>query len=222
MTLIETPPLSQHLRDATAAVHRDAESSPFVVALVEGTLPRAEYARLVRQLHAVYSVLEEATAASDDPDLAPLLAPELLRLPAFSADLEYLVGPAWERDLATLPATDEYCERIRSRCFDSSPDLLAHHYVRYLGDLSGGQILGRVVARVYELPDRLGTSAYWFDAIDSPKQFKDDYRDRLDALPWDRAVREQVAAEAVHAFGLNTAVFRDLHATTSEDAASAM
>jgi heme oxygenase len=70
-----------------------------------------------------------------------------------------------------------------------------------------------VVARVYELPDGLGTAAYRFDAIESPKRYKDEYRSRLDALPWDAAERARVAAEAITAFHHSTAVFRDLSAT---------
>jgi heme oxygenase len=213
MTVATTLPFSQHLREATEEAHRGAENTDFVVALVEGALPRDEFTRLVRQLHAVYSVLEDATAASTDPHLEPVLVPELARVPALEADLEYLAGPGWRDDFALVPATEAYCERMRATCFDSSGGLVAHHYVRYLGDLSGGQILGRVVARVYELPDGLGTAAYRFDEIASPKRFKEDYRARLDALPWDDDERERAAAEAVHAFAHNTAIFRDLHAT---------
>ena len=209
---VATVAFSQKLREATDQAHRMAENTDFVVALVEGELPRDDFARLVRQLHAVYSVLEDAAADSTDPDLAPVLVPQLARVPALEADLEYLVGPDW-RDLALVAATDEYCDRMRATCFDWSGGLVAHHYVRYLGDLSGGQILGRVVARVYELPDGLGTSAYRFEEIDSPKRFKDEYRARLDALPWDTDERERVAHEAVHAFTNNTAIFHDLHAT---------
>ena len=66
---------------------------------------------------------------------------------------------------------------------------------------------------LHELPDGLGTSAYRFEEIDSPKRFKDEYRGRLDALPWDNDERERVAHEAVHAFTTNTAIFHDPHAT---------
>jgi heme oxygenase len=213
MAVVAPSRFSQHLRDATADVHEAAERSPFVTALVEGEVPRPQFSRFVRQLHAVYSVLEEAVAASSDPALAPFLAPELARVEALTADLEFLAGVGWREELATLPATEAYCERMRARCFDWSGGLLAHHYVRYLGDLSGGQILGRVVTRVYELPDGRGSSAYRFEAIASPKRFKDRYRAHLDALPWDADERERVVAEAVDAFGYNTAVFDELCAT---------
>ena len=209
----ETLTFSQQLRDATEVVHAAAEHSPFVTALVEGTLPRDEFTRLVRQLHAVYTELEAATAASTDADLAPLMVPELARTGALAADLDHLAGAGWRDEIATVPATDAYCARIREVATASRGGLLAHHYVRYMGDLSGGQILGRVVARVYELPDGLGTSAYRFEEIESPKRFKGEYRATVDRLPWDADERARVAAEAVVAFDCNTAIFRDLEAT---------
>ena len=212
MPVATTLPFSQQLREATDEAHRIAEHSGFVVALVDGELPRDDFARLVRQLHAVYSVLEAASAACDDPDLALLLVPELARVPALEADLTYLVGPDWP-DLALVEATDAYCDRMREVCFDWSGGLVAHHYVRYLGDLSGGQILGRAVTRVYELPDGLGTSAYRFEEIASPKRFKEDYRVLLDAIPWDADERDRVAVEAIEAFSHNSAIFRDLDVT---------
>jgi heme oxygenase len=111
-----------------------------------------------------------------------------------------------------LPETTAYAERIREVGTASSGGLLAHHYVRYLGDLSGGQILGRIVARVYELPDGLGTSAYHFAEIESPKRFKDAYRAAVDALPWSDAERARVVDEAVVAFQCNRAIFEALEA----------
>jgi heme oxygenase (biliverdin-producing, ferredoxin) len=204
-----TIPFSQQLREATEAAHVEAERSTFVGDLTEGRLPLAEHARFVRQLHAVYSTLEDAVAANDDPVVAPLFVPELARVPALRADLEFLAGREWD-SIEVLPATDAYCERIREVSATSSGGLLAHHYVRYLGDLSGGQILGRAIARVYELPDHLGTSAYFFDEIASPKAFKESYRAHLDAVPWDADERARVALEANVAFTCNTSLFRDL------------
>ena len=206
-------PFSQQLREATDAAHRDAERSTFVEDLTGGRLPLAEHARFVRQLHAVYVALEAAVACNDDPVVAPLLAPELAREPALRADLDHLVGSGWEDDIAVLASTTAYCDRIHAASAASSGGLVAHHYVRYLGDLSGGQVLGRAIARVYELPDRSGTSAYHFDEIESPKAFKDAYRAHLDALPWGPDERARVAAEANAAFHCNGALFAELTAT---------
>lgn len=215
-TLSSTPstgdvvPFSQQLREATEAAHEAAERSNFVEHLMEGRLPLSELARFVRQLHTVYSALETAVAANDDPVVAPLFAPELARAGALATDLEYLAGADWEA-IEVLPATVAYADRIREVATWSG-GLLAHHYVRYLGDLSGGQIIGRAIARIYELPDGAGTSAYSFAEIASPKAFKEHYRAQLDALPWDADERARVAVEANVAFQCNSELFRELSA----------
>src|SRR5262245_58724982 len=146
---------SRQLRDATDEAHQRAERSAFVEDLVGGRLPRAELARFLVQLHDVYAALEVEVdvARATDSQLAPFLAPELARLDALDADLRHLAGRTWRDDYAVLPSTASYCDRIRDASRESSGGLLAHHYVRYLGDLSGGQFLGRALARVYELPD---------------------------------------------------------------------
>jgi heme oxygenase len=133
---------------------------------------------------------------------------ELLRA-SLTADLEYLVGADWSAQIETLPATEAYCERIRASAAWNG-GIVAHHYVRYLGDLSGGQFLGRVVARVYDLPDGLGTSLYRFDDIASPKAFKEAYRAHLDAAPWDTVERARIVDEANAAFACNSAIFSAL------------
>lgn len=204
-----TIPFSEQLRVATADAHQQAERSAFVTDLVEGRLTIGEFAALVAQLHAVYSQLEEAVEASQHPDLDPFLRRELDRAPSLATDLADLV-PDHDARPAVLPATDAYCARLRDVCFTWPGGLLAHHYVRYLGDLSGGQVLGRIVQRVYDLPDGKGITAYRFDGIESPKRFKDDYRTALDRVPFDDDERARIVAEANVAFALNTAVFAEL------------
>lgn len=212
MSATPTRTFSEELREGTAIEHERAESSPFVAALVDGRLPIEDFVRLVRQLYVVYSSLEAVVAGCDDPDLAPLLAPELARAGALADDLDHLAGPDWSAAFPVLAQTSAYADRIREVGTASRGGLLAHHYVRYLGDLSGGQILGRIVARVYELPEGRGTSAYHFAEIESPKRFKDVYRARVDALPWTDAERSRVVDEAIVAFQCNRAIFEALEA----------
>jgi len=40
---------------------------------------------------------------------------------------------------------------------------MAHAYVRYLGDLSGGQFIAKRIRKSYELEGWNGTKFYWFD-----------------------------------------------------------
>lgn len=202
--------LAAELRAATAEAHEEAENTPFIRGLLAGRLEVTDYAWLASQLHAVYRVLEDAVAANTDPAVAPFLAPELARLPSLTEDLEHLAGPGWSERFPVLPATEAYRERLREVCFDWPAGLLAHHYIRYMGDLSGGQLLGRVLRRVFGFVDDKGTEFYRFPDVPSPKAFKQRYRRLLDELPWSEQERQRFIDEANRAFHHNTAIFHDL------------
>jgi len=209
------PRFSAALRDATWQDHEQAESSAYMTALMGGELPVSGYADLAAQQWFVYAVLEAASdAMRSDPIAAPFVFDELTRLPAIEADLTHLIGEDWSHRIESLPATTAYCDRIRAVCFDQPGAFVAHHYTRYLGDLSGGQYIGRVVKRVYDLDDA-GASFFTFDAIEDAKAFKDGYRARLDAAPWSPDEQDAVIAEIRNAYRLNRDVFAGLDATLS-------
>lgn len=202
---------SERLREATADVHDAAERSPFMTRLVEGGITADEYARLLRQYHAIYGPLEEAAVVMrQDPVAGKFAVQGLERLAALEADLVAIAGPDWATALDVTPAAEEYAARIGEVCFDWPGGFVAHHYVRYLGDLSGGQILRRILRRTLGLADDRGLSFYVFDRIDNGVQLKKAYRSWLDTAPWDLDEQDRVAAEAVRGFDLNIAVFTSL------------
>ena len=88
------------------------------------------------------------------------------------------------------------------------PQLLAHHYLRYLGDLSGGQAIGALVARHYQVP-REQLTMWDFSDIDAPKRVKDAYRAHLDEIT-DPAVREEFLAETKLGYELAGELFTAL------------
>ena len=210
-----TPPASSfalRLKDATRPAHEDAEGSSFVGDLLEGRLGRDAYADLLTQTYLLYDVLERAVAAqADHPQVQAFVMPELVRLPSLAADLAFLRGEGWREALAPLPATARYVERLQAVAFDRPAALVAHHYLRYLGDLSGGQIIRRLLGRVHGL-ETDGVRFYIFDGVPKVKPFRDAYRDALDASFPDRADQAELIDEAILGFGLNRDVFTDLAA----------
>lgn len=207
--------LAARLRIETAEAHAAAERSAFVQELLAGRVPVADYVRLARQHYAIYSTIERLEAEIGDTEvgeatLAPFLDPGLHRTAALAADLTALAGTDWATDVAVLDATVAYCSRITDAVAEFAGLLLAHHYVRYLGDLSGGRMIGRVLRRTYGFAGSTATAFYRFDAIDSPKVFKDRYRAALDALPWSAAEQQRLVDEVIVAFRGNAAVLQEL------------
>ena len=206
--------LSVRLRSGTESEHAAAQHTRFVADLLAGRLPRQEFAALTAQHFFIYEALESAAVAmAADPVAGVFVFPELDRLPALIADLEFLCGPGWADNIVALPATAAYCARLREVAFDRPAAFIAHHYTRYPGDLAGGQEIGRAVADVFDLGD-LGRRFYRFDGVD-PNAFRDRYRAQLDALSWPAGDEEFFLAEVSVAYALNTAVLVELGQRTS-------
>ncbi len=205
-----TTGLASLLRSATWTLHARAERSGIMPALLRGELERPVYCRLLRNLHALYEALEAALARhADDPLLAPIRDPRLARTAALAADLETLHGPEWPRDLRMADAGLAYVHRLRSIADRDPPLLAAHAYVRYLGDLSGGQLLLDIVRRSMRLSGDQGVAFYRFDAGDAPALARR-FRIGLDAIPADAATVARIVGEAQDAFELHVRLFDDL------------
>lgn len=204
-------PFSEALRAATWASHEQAAAVPALAQLMAGELPRARYADMVAQHWFAYSVLEDAALVmAQDTAAGSFVHAGLERLPALEADLAFLLGEEWPLRVRSSAATRAYCDRMTEVCFTWPGGFVAHHYTRYLGDLSGGQHLGRALARMYGLADGRGVEFYRFDAVPDPKAFKAGYRRALDDAPWDPAEQRRIVAEISRAYELNTQVLAEL------------
>lgn len=203
--------LSTVLRERTAAAHRRVEGSPFVRALIAGRLDRAAYGLLLRSLHEIYAALESGlTARAAHPALADLRAPAFFRREALAGDLAFLHGESWSTQLHAQPESLAYAQHLHELARDRPELLTAHAYVRYLGDLSGGQVLRRVVARSLDLPDGPGTRFYAFD--EPADALAQHLRATLNAAGLEAAVRKAIVDEAEAGFLRHERLFAELEA----------
>ncbi|MFD5566696.1 biliverdin-producing heme oxygenase [Streptomyces cadmiisoli] len=206
------PSFSTLIRTASHEQHVEAETSTFMSDLLGGRLGLDAYARYTEQLWFVYEALEAgAGTLTADPVAGPFIRPELFRLGALERDLEHLRGAGWRSTLEPLPATRAYAQRV-AECARAWPaGYVAHHYTRYLGDLSGGQIIRDRAERTWGFAKKGdGVRFYVFEEIANPAAFKRGYRDLLDAIDADDLEKQRVVAECKKAFALNTDVFRAL------------
>ncbi|MET9297416.1 biliverdin-producing heme oxygenase [Streptomyces sp. NPDC003077] len=205
-------PFSTVIRTASRERHAEANGSSFIGDLLGGRLGLAAYRRYTEQLWFVYRALEsDAEVLARHPVTGPFVRPELARTAELERDLAHLGGASWRAGLEPLPTTAAYVERIAACVRDWPAGYVAHHYTRYLGDLSGGQIIRGTAEKVWGFARKGdGVRFYVFEDIANPAAFKREYRGLLDALPLDDLEKQRVVDECGRAYALNTAVLREL------------
>ncbi len=206
-----TSNLATKLREGTKKSHSMAENVGFVKCFLKGVVEKTSYRKLVANLYFVYSAMEEEMERHrNHPILSKIYFPQLNRKSSLEQDLQFYFGANWREHVAPSPAGQAYVQRIRD-VSNTAPELLvAHSYTRYLGDLSGGQILKKIAQQAMNLADGQGTAFYEFQDIPDEKVFKASYRQAMDDLPVDEANADQIVDEANAAFGMNMKMFNEL------------
>jgi len=173
-----------NLKELTAQEHKDAERQAFVKKIFKKELTDKEYAIFLRNQHAVYDTLEAIAM------MHGLLndVPEIRRAPRILEDFQEL----WQDDEPPILAetTLEYGKYLLS-IKDDPVRIMAHVYVRHMGDLSGGQMIASHVPGSGKM--------YEFDA--DVQQLKERIRNKLD---------DSMAEEAKVCFKYATQLFQEL------------
>jgi heme oxygenase len=195
--------LAGALRERTRALHARAERSGIVRELLRGRASRDAYALLLRNLLPAYTALEHGLDRHrDSPGVRQVALPALYRAGALASDLAALSGRKWDRSLALLPAGERYEHAVTQAAEGNGARLIAHAYARYLGDLSGGQVMKRLLAQSLALAPQ-SLAFYDFPEIADASAFKTEYRDALDRAAGELSDVNAVLDEAGAAFGLN-------------------
>ena len=186
--------------------HHQAEGMEFSRALLEGRATPLQLAGLLRALLPAYTLLEQ-----EAPDLATALGAtnipwsDLARRQALEHDL---------KQLAALPATPasaaatSWLAQIKLLARQAPHRLMAHVYVRYGGDLSGGQQLG---GQANAILSRHGLSAlkFWSFEQEIPA-LKKALHDGFEQMDLSEAEEEELLDEAVAAFKLTQKLLAEL------------
>lgn len=219
-----TEPFSARLRASTATIHDEVEHTDFMVDLMEGRLDANAYTLLLRQYEVIYEALEtKSREHAGHPVFAPFHDANLYRYDRIISDLSRLTNTAAAGPNGTgLPVTGS-AEPVTGRAqayaahlnrLEEPEELIAHHYTRYLGDLSGGQAIGALMGRHYGLGDSALTM--WdFTDLGKTKPYKDVYRRRLDEIADTGGDEQLVLDETMTAFALNGDLLAELTELTS-------
>jgi heme oxygenase len=166
----------------------------------------AAYALFLRNLLPAYEAMERGLDRHRAaPGVRLVARREVFRGAALAADLEALHGAGWRDDLPVLPAARRYADRVAAATVGGGAGLIAHAYVRYLGDLNGGRVMKTLLARSLGLGPHL-LAFYDFPEIADLASFKADYRQGLDSAEAEIGDVDAVVEEGFAAFELNIAV----------------
>lgn len=205
--------LSDLLKASTRELHAEAEKNPLMRAFFKGNFDTGCYRFLLLNLRPVYQALEQALVMNRDlATIRPLIFSGLERTQRIDSDLEFYYG----RDDRPTPtdASLRYSDHLRSLGSRSPYLLSAHAYVRYMGDISGGQMIAGIVRKTLKLASEQGLAFYNFESFQNGEDgligFKTKYRDALDSLPLSETQKEEVASEACLAFQLNIDIFDEV------------
>ncbi|MEV4020107.1 biliverdin-producing heme oxygenase [Nonomuraea angiospora] len=205
-----TTPFSETLKNATWADHESAEGESYLAELMGGRLSEHEYGEMVSQHYFAYIALDGLSRQlADHPVAGRFVFPELYRERALERDLATIYGPSWRSRIAPSKATRTLVARIHQMA-DWPSGYIAHHYTRYLGDLSGGQFIRMELQKIYGYGTGGGVDFYIFDGLGSLPRFKNEYRARLDELELDDRERQRMIREVKLAYQLNTEVLAEL------------
>lgn len=187
----------------TKALHAEAERTGIIRNLLRGEASRAGYILLLRNLLPAYRAMEHGLERHrGSPGIALLSCYKLERALAIESDLAALCGDEWIEDIPLLAAGETYAKRIAHVAEGDGMRLIAHAYTRYLGDLSGGRILQRLLARSLQLrPSEL--SFYDFQHFSDLDVLKADYRNALDEAGALAPDPQSVVEEGAIAFSMN-------------------
>ena len=208
--------LALALKEGTKESHSAAENTKFVASFLRGVVDYEEYRKLLTNFYYVYDTMEQRIRETEDPMVQAIKSEDLERKEAIERDLEYYYGADWKDKQIPSEACNTYCHRINEIAEKDPYLLVAHHYTRYIGDLSGGKILKEITARVLKPPAGKGLDFYEFPSIPNAKLFKQNYRAVLDNLGTDSSQENALITEANYAFRLNMYMFDEIQGNASK------
>jgi len=126
------------LKELTAEKHREAESQPFIKSIFAGQVDEYKYIDYLYQLLYVYKKLEQY---GDELGLFSDMQ-GIKRYHAIEEDYTELIkNPPYP---TVRPSTETYVSYLKE--ISKEPNkLMAHIYVRHMGDLFGGQMLAKLL-----------------------------------------------------------------------------
>ena len=197
-------PLADFLKTGTWPLHQAAEKTGVVSDILRQQVSMRDYVNYVQNLIEIYKTLESETAwIKNHASLADFFTSALYRQSQLEHDYSQLLSLNGSTPITVIhDDTRRYCEHIRHSQRHAASAMLAHIYVRYLGDLNGGQVLHRLLQSSLGLKDDCLTF-YAFPKIQDIQTFRTDFRMALNSIVLSPAESDIAHQAALDAFQFN-------------------
>lgn len=203
---------SKLLREGVWDIHSMADSSTVAQDMQEAKTTFEDMKKITAGLYYIYNTLEDAIEQNkDNPYVSKIYYPELFRREHIVEDLKFYFGENYLEQIYPTVAILLYISRISYVAKHEPMLLIAHAYVRYMGDLSGGQMIKDMIRNALNLQNSEGTRFYEFDKIKDVIEFKRNYRASLDTLDLTDEQIKAIIGEANIAFLYNVNFFREVN-----------
>ena len=173
------------IKELTWEHHQNAERQAFAKLLISGDISEDLYATYLWNQHKKYDILEARMAAHGIfGEIGANISRKLL--------MEQDIAELWKHSVspAVVPSTIEYIDHMRDIMGDRDA-IIAHVYVFFLGDMSGGQMIKR----------KIPGEGRMYDFEGNVKELKDRIRDMT---------TDDMADEARWVFSSATKLFNEL------------
>jgi len=183
--------------------------------------PKQLYIKFLQDLYFVYGALEEELVKESGKTIPwdkLLFKDELFRTDAIGRDLAFFCGPEWKSSLSPSRATNSYTSRIKE-ISKTDPDLLlAHHSIRYMGDLQACDALKRRIQRFFNLDGDAGVEFHTFKLINDKQAFVKSYYATIQGFGIEPDLKKRLMEETRTAYQLNLNIYWELtHAGDGDD-----
>lgn len=207
----EQVPFSAQMKDAGQELHQAVEQTPIAKAMFQATVAESEYIDYLAGLREIYEQLEAELVVNQDAGfIKPLLVPGLFRTDYIKKDL--IAFDAEGHEAHSL--AKDYKAHLLYLGQQQPHRLIAHAYLRYLGDLFGGMMIARKLKGSFE--GKL--NFYDFSEmcselqIRAPQLFAKQFREILDNLPLNEAQKADVLEEVETGYQMHQKLFEALKA----------
>ncbi len=206
---------TNQLKEAGKELHEGVENTWLIQSIFDGSISEEAYQDYLQNLYEIYSQLEASVrlhSYSDDESIReifqPLVIEELFRAGPIQNDLMKF----GETCLETVKAAKDYKKRLVDLSITKPHCLVAHYYLRFLGDLFGGQILAGRLSDCFEgkLDFYDFTELCQAKNLAEPTQFAREFRDLLNNLPLNKQQQEDIFVEVSEGYRLHLRLFNEL------------